>query len=74
MAVGLFSSVTLLMRTEYWISVTSRENGAVQEMVTELALLLALRSPTADSRPEKRMMLLPTLSNIQVKLSLELCL
>ncbi|CAI8013979.1 hypothetical protein GBAR_LOCUS8792, partial [Geodia barretti] len=41
------------MRTEYQISgstpVTSRENGALHEMVTELALLVALNSPTADT-------------------------
>ncbi|CAI8047494.1 hypothetical protein GBAR_LOCUS26248, partial [Geodia barretti] len=42
------------MRTEYQISgstpVTSRENGALHEMVTELALLVALNSPTADTK------------------------
>ncbi|CAI8033361.1 hypothetical protein GBAR_LOCUS18820, partial [Geodia barretti] len=41
------------MRTEYQISgstpVTSRENGALHEMVTESALLVALKSPTADT-------------------------
>ena len=41
------------MRTEYQISgstpVTSRENGALHEMVTELALLVTIKSPTADS-------------------------
>ncbi|CAI8008563.1 hypothetical protein GBAR_LOCUS5863 [Geodia barretti] len=44
------------MRTEYQISgstpVTSRENGALHEMVTELALLITLISPTADSGPK----------------------
>ena len=41
------------MRTKYQISgstpVTSRENGAVHEMVTELALLVTIKPPTADS-------------------------
>ena len=44
------------MRTEYQISgstpVTSRENGALHEMVTVPALLVALKPPTADSGPE----------------------
>ena len=43
------------MRTEYQISgstpVTSRENGALHKMVTELALLVTIKSPTADSGP-----------------------
>ncbi|CAI8007702.1 hypothetical protein GBAR_LOCUS5343, partial [Geodia barretti] len=43
------------MRTEYQISestpVTSRENGALHEMVTELALLVSLKFNGADNRP-----------------------
>ena len=47
------------MRTEYQISgstpVTSRENGALHEMVTELALPLDFKSPTADSGPGRNL-------------------
>ena len=43
------------MRTEYQISgstsVTSRENGALHEMVIDEALLIVSRSPTDDSGP-----------------------
>ena len=45
------------MRTVYQISgstsVTSRENGAVQEMVIESVLLVVLRSLTDCSEPEE---------------------
>ena len=45
------------MRTEYQISgstpVTSRENGAVQEMVTELTLLEDFKLFIADIKPEE---------------------
>ena len=39
------------MKTEYQISGV-RENGGVHEMVTEVPSLVALKSPTADRRPE----------------------
>ena len=39
------------MKTEYQIS-GMRENGGLHEMVTEVPLLVAVKSPTADSRPD----------------------
>ena len=57
MGVGLFSSVTFWMRTEYKISgstpVTFRDQGASQEMVTEVASLVAVKLTTADGGPER---------------------
>ena len=40
------------MKTEYQIS-GMRENGGLHEMVTEVVVMLTLKSATADSRPTK---------------------
>ena len=59
--VGLFSSVTFKMKTEYQISgstsVTSRENGAVHEMVMDESLMVVSTSPTDDRRPGRKIIM-----------------
>ena len=56
MPIRLFLSVTFRMMTEYKMSgstsVTSRDHGAVHQMITEIPFLRELKPLTADKGPE----------------------